>query len=77
MHQPPDILALAHRQPIMQDQLVLLQEKEHQMPGSVRYGIKRYQKNPHWNMEDMGMMVYHFKREAQKEMRGTAEAQLH
>jgi AraC family transcriptional regulator len=67
MHQPPDILALAQRQPIMHEQLVLLQEREQQMPGSVRYGIKRYQKNPQWNMEDMGMMVYHFKKEAQKE----------
>jgi AraC family transcriptional regulator len=67
MHQPPDILELAQRQPIMQEQLVLLQEKEHQMPGSVRYGIKRYRKNPQWNMEDMGMMVYHYKKEAQKE----------
>jgi AraC-like DNA-binding protein len=47
----------------MQEELVLLQEKEHQMPGSVKYAISRYRKNPHWNMDDMGMMVYHYKKE--------------
>ncbi|HEY4287734.1 MAG TPA: AraC family transcriptional regulator [Puia sp.] len=47
----------------MQDQLVVLQEKDRQIPGSVQYSIKRYQKNPHWNLDDMGMMVYHYKKE--------------
>jgi AraC family transcriptional regulator len=67
MHQPPDILALAYKQPVMQDQLVLLQEKEQQIPGSVLYVIKRYHKHPQWNMEDMGMMVYHYKKDKPKE----------
>ena len=62
MIQPQDILALAHRQPIMQEQLVMLQEKEQQIPGSVQYTIHRYNKQPQWNMEDMGMMVYHYKK---------------
>src|SRR6266581_3423038 len=67
MHQPPDILALAYKQPIMQDQLVLLQEKEQVIPGSVQYVIKRYRKHPQWNMDDIGMMVYHYKKEEPKE----------
>ena len=67
MHQPPDILALAYKQPIMQDQLVLLQEKEQVTPGSVQYVIKRYGKHPQWNMDDIGMMVYHYKKEEPKE----------
>ena len=37
MHQPPDILSLAYKQPVMQDALDLLQEKERQIPGSVQY----------------------------------------
>ncbi len=37
MHQPPDILTLAYKQPFMQEQLLLLQEKERQIPGSVQY----------------------------------------
>ena len=51
----------------MQDQLLLVQEKERQIPGSVQYYIKRYQRNPQWNMEDTGMMVYHFKKGNPKE----------
>lgn len=67
MHNPPDILAFAYKQPVMQDQLVLLQEREQQIPGSVQYTIKRYQKHPQWNIEDTGMMVYHFRKDAAKE----------
>lgn len=63
MYQAPDILMMAYKQPVMQDQLVVLQEKDRQIPGSVQYTIKRYQKNPHWNLDDMGMMVYNYKKE--------------
>jgi AraC family transcriptional regulator len=65
--QPPDILALAYKQPVMLDQMNLVQERERQIPGSVQYVIKRYQRNPQWNMEDTGMMVYHFKKGEPKE----------
>jgi AraC family transcriptional regulator len=67
MHQPPDILTLAYKQPVMQDELVLLQEKERQIPGSVQYVIKRYTKLPQWSFDDMGMMDYHFKKDQPKE----------
>jgi AraC family transcriptional regulator len=62
MYNPPDILSLAYKQPIMHDQLQLLQEKEQQMPGSVQYAIKRYRKHTQWNIEDTGVLVYHFKK---------------
>lgn len=62
MHNPPDILTLAYKQPIMHEQLMLLQEKEQQIPGSVQYVMKRYRKHPQWNTDDTGMMVYHFKK---------------
>lgn len=67
MFNPPDILTLAQKQPIMQEQMVLLQDKERQIPGSVQYVIKRYRKMPSWNMEDTGMMVYHYKKADPKE----------
>jgi AraC family transcriptional regulator len=51
----------------MQDEMLLVQEKERLIPGSVQYVIKRYQRNPQWNMEDTGMMVYHFKKDEPKE----------
>src|SRR5450432_4040493 len=63
MHNPPDILMMAYKQPVMQDQLALLQEKERQIPGSVQYKIQRYRKHPQWNIEDTGMMLYHYTRE--------------
>jgi len=46
MHQPPDILSLACKQPVMQEDLLLLQEKDRQIPGSVQYMINRYRKRP-------------------------------
>lgn len=68
MINPPDILQLAYKQqPIMHEELQLLQEKEQQIPGSVQYMIKRYRKNPRWNMEDTGMLVYHYKKNEPKE----------
>ena len=63
MIQPQDILTLAHKQPVMQEQLVLLQEKERQIPGSVQYTMSRYNRQPLWNMEDTGMLVYHYKKD--------------
>ena len=62
MIHPQDILTLAHKQPIMQEQLVLLQERQQQVPGSVQYAVRRYHKQPLWNMEDVGMLVYHYKK---------------
>ena len=63
MYQAPDILMMAYKQPVMHDQLTLLQEKDRHIPGSVQYTIKRYQKHPQWNLDDMGMLVYHYKKE--------------
>ena len=63
MFQTPDILTMAYRQPIMVDQLVTLQEKDRHIPGSVEYTIKRYRKEPRWNMDDLGMLVYHYKKD--------------
>jgi len=62
MHQPPDILSLAYKQPVMYEQLQLIQEKERQIPGSVQYAIQRYQKNPQWSLDDLGMMTYHYQK---------------
>lgn len=67
MHNPPDILNVALRQPLMQEQLILLHEKEQQMPGSVHYDIKRFGRSSQWSVEDTGMMVYHYRKEEPKE----------
>lgn len=67
MFQPPDILSVAYKQPLMQNQLELLQEREQQIPGSVQYFIDRYRKHPQWNMDDTGMIVYNYKKEDPKD----------
>ena len=67
MHTPPDILALAYKQSLMQDEFSVLQEREQQIPGSVQYSIQRYRRHPQWNMEDTGMLVYHYTKAAPKE----------
>jgi AraC family transcriptional regulator len=63
MYEAPDILMMAYKQPVMQDQLTILYEKERQIPGSVQYSVKRYERHPQWNLDDMGMMVYQYKKE--------------
>jgi AraC-like DNA-binding protein len=59
----PDILTIAYRQPVLQDDMQLLQEKDSQIPGSVRYTLRRYNRHPQWNVEDTGMMIYHVKKD--------------
>jgi len=67
MHTPPDILTLAYKQSLMQDEFSVLQEREQQIPGSVQYSIQRYRRHPQWNMEDTGMLVYHYTKSAPRE----------
>jgi AraC family transcriptional regulator len=67
MNNTQEILSLAFKQNLMQDQLVLLQEKQQQIPGSIHYSIKRYYRDVQWNIEDTGMIVYHYEKSTPKE----------
>lgn len=67
MHQPLDILSLAYRQPVMHNELALMQEREQQIPGSVQYVIKRYQRQAQRNIDEAGMMVYHYQKNDPKD----------
>lgn len=58
----PDILTLAYKQAYLQEEMVLLQDREQLIPGSVQYSIKRYHRNQQWSIEDTGMMVYHYEK---------------
>lgn len=64
MHTPPDILTLAYKNGHLRDELPLLQEKEQQIPGSVQYTIQRYRRHDLWNVDDTGMLVYHYTQSA-------------
>lgn len=67
MINPPDILSLACKQPVLLNEFELLKEKERQIPGSVQYSIRRYRKEPQWQLEDTGMLVYHYKKDSRSE----------
>lgn len=62
MYQQADILTFAHRQPLMQEDLDLLLHVDRVIPGSVNYSIKRYRKQPQWNIDDTGVLVYHYEK---------------
>lgn len=67
MINPPDILSLACKQPVLLNDFELIKEKDRQIPGSVQYSIRRYRKEPQWQLEDTGMLVYHYKKDSRSE----------
>jgi AraC family transcriptional regulator len=67
MHNPQDILSVAYGQNLMQNDMQLLQEKVQQIPGSVHYTIHRYRRHSQWNIDDTGMLVYHYEKNDKKE----------
>ncbi|MFT3908876.1 MAG: AraC family transcriptional regulator [Ferruginibacter sp.] len=57
-----DILSLAYKQPFLYNDIEVLQDVVRNVPGSVQYSIKRYKKQPQWNMEDTGVLLYHYEK---------------
>ena len=62
MNQSTDILSIAQKQPLLYNELDVLQDIERTVPGSVHYSIKRYKKEPQWSLEDTGMLVYYYEK---------------
>ncbi|HPH86210.1 MAG TPA: AraC family transcriptional regulator [Ferruginibacter sp.] len=67
MNNTVDILSLSYKQPVMTEDLDLLQDIQRAVPGSVQYSIKRYRKQPQWNMEDTGVLQYHYEKNNKSE----------
>jgi hypothetical protein len=59
MMQTLDILQAAHRDTI-DSRMDLLELKGQEIPGSAHYVIRRYNAPEFVNMEDKGMLVYHY-----------------
>ena len=59
MAQAIDILKMAHRGGI-EPSMDLLYEKGQNIPGSVKYDIRRYYSHHPWASDDTGMLVYHY-----------------
>ena len=55
-----NILSEASRKPVMMEELRLLVQQEKQIPNSVTYDMRRYERKPNWQMEDVGMFKYHY-----------------
>jgi len=53
-----DILQAAHSNTV-DSRMPLLEMKEHYIPGSARYVMRRYEKPKSFHAEDRGMLVYH------------------
>lgn len=62
MNKLSDILELSYRQPFLMEDMETLLDVERHVPGSVKYSIQRYRKQPQWNIEDTGMLVYHYEK---------------
>lgn len=58
----PDRLNMASQKGETGNQLVLLQDKTQQIPGSVQYTIQRFRREQDWQVEDRGMLVYHYEK---------------
>jgi AraC family transcriptional regulator len=54
----PDIIGVSIGHPVMLGELELMQEKGRSIPGSWRYGFKKYHRPPGMQSEDMGILVY-------------------
>ena len=62
MDQIADILTLAYKQPFLYNEMEVLLDVEKNVPGSVKYAIKRYKKLNQWNIEDTGVLVYNYEK---------------
>ena len=59
MNNQVDILRIAHKQPLLHEDMDVLLHVDRTVPGSVHYSIKRYRKLPQWNIDDTGILIYH------------------
>lgn len=55
-----DILTISNQQPVLLEDMELLQDVVRNIPGSVRYAIRRYRKQPQWNLDDTGILQYNY-----------------
>ncbi len=62
MYQQTDILSIARNQPLMQEEMEVLLKVNRNVPGSVNYAILRYRRQPQWNINDTGVLVYHYEK---------------
>ena len=62
MGQVSNILEIRQKNSFVFNELDIMQDIERTVPGSVTYSIQRYKKINDWNIEDTGMLVYHYEK---------------
>lgn len=60
MQESLSILAEAVQRDLMADQLRMIARQEKSIPNSVEYDMRRFVKQPGWQVDDIGMMDYTF-----------------
>ena len=60
MQESLTILSESVRRDLMVDQLQLLAKQEKHIPNSVEYDMRRYIKQPGWQVDDIGMLEYKY-----------------
>jgi AraC family transcriptional regulator len=60
MQEVTDILALAHRHPLMEQELELVQEFRKTIPGAVQYAVYRYRLQKQMSVDDVGVLAYNY-----------------
>jgi AraC family transcriptional regulator len=56
-----DFTAIAPKFPVPLHELDLVYEREKNLSGAVHYAIQRFRMQPHWEMEELGAFIYHYK----------------
>ena len=63
MEEQTDILTIAHKQLLLQEDLDVLFHIDRKVPGSVHYSINRYRKQSQWSIDDTGIIIYHIEKD--------------
>ena len=62
-----NILALTLKQPFLHEEMEVLHHAERSIPSSVKYSIKRYRMQPQWDIDDTGVLAYHYQKNSPEE----------
>ena len=62
-----NIFDLSTNQLRVTENVDVLQDLERNIPGSVKYTIKRIRKQPQWNVADTGILSYHYSKTSPEE----------
>lgn len=63
----PNILELAHKRPLLQEELELLHKRDKILPGQLHISVRKFRMHTQWSVEDTGMLTYRYEKGKQGE----------